>query len=332
MSAPLSSDVFPWLVADVGGTNVRFGIVVEPGATPSAIRRYVCAEYPSLQDAALAYLEESGVPASARPKMAAFALATAIDGDIVKMTNSPWVISRSAAQTALAVAQLQLLNDFEALALALPRLGPADYKLIGEFAPRAGLTMAVIGPGTGLGVAGCVPGGGRWHALATEGGHVTACAADEFESEVLRAARAEHVHVSAERLLSGIGLPTLHRAVASARGRLVETLTPEEISNRALQTRDADCVATLETFCAMLGTFAGNVALTQGARGGVFIAGGIPGKLGHVFLRSRFRERFEAKGRFRDYLAAVATPLITASDVALLGAAQAIESVLPEDQ
>jgi glucokinase len=188
--------------------------------------------------------------------------------------------------------------------------------------------MAVIGPGTGLGVAGCIPAGDRWIALPAEGGHATAAPADDFESEVLCYARREHGHVSAERLLSGIGLPLLHRAVAAANGRPVEDLTPEEITRRALDEGDADCHATLATFCAMLGGFAGNVALTLGTRGGVFIAGGIAQRLGDVFVASRFRERFEAKGRFREYLAAIATALITAPHAALLGAAQGIENQL----
>jgi glucokinase len=217
-----------------------------------------------------------------------------------------------------------LLNDFEALALALPSLSDADVEWIGTPRPDRTLPMAVIGPGTGLGVSSCVPVGAGWVAIAAEGGHVTAPAADDFEADVLRAMRREHAHVSAERALSGIGLPTLHRAVSSVRGAAVETLAAEEITRRAIDEGNADCRATLDTFCAMLGTFAGNVALTVGARGGVYIAGGIAQKLGADLLGARFRARFEAKGRFSDYLARIATGLITARHAALAGAAQAL--------
>jgi glucokinase len=186
--------------------------------------------------------------------------------------------------------------------------------------------MAVIGPGTGLGVGTCVPTpGGGWIALAAEGGHVTASAADDFEAEVLRLVRSEFGHVSAERVLSGIGLPNLYRAIVRMRGGHLEDLAPAAITERALAAEDPHCVATLDTFCAMLGSFAGNVALTVGARGGVFISGGIVPRLGDWFVRSRFRERFEAKGRFSPYLAAIATALVTARYPAMTGAAQAIE-------
>ena len=268
----------------------------------------------------------AGAPAL-RPRRAALALATAIHGDTVKLTNSPWTVSRAGFAAALGLDELRLLNDFEALALALPLLGDeaaGDVRWIG--APRADrrLPMAVIGPGTGLGVAGCVPAGGGWIALAAEGGHVTAAPADDFESEVLRVLRIEFRHVSAERVLSGIGLPLLHRAVSRVRGGPDETLTAEEITRRAREQREPHALATLDTFCAMLGGFAGNVALTLGARGGVFVAGGIAQKLGEDFLRSRFRERFEAKGRFDAYLARIATALVTAPHLALRGAAQAL--------
>jgi len=219
-----------------------------------------------------------------------------------------------------------LINDFEALALALPKLSPQDSKPIGRGVPNLQLPMAVIGPGTGLGVATCVPTpDGGWIAVAAEGGHVSASATDDFEADVLRLVRAEFGHVSAERVLSGIGLPNLYRAIVRLRGGQVEALAPEEITELALVGKDAHCVATLDTFCAMLGSFAGNVALTVGARGGVFISGGIVPRLGDFFLRSRFRERFEAKGRFSPYLSAIATALVTARYPAMTGAAQAIE-------
>jgi glucokinase len=326
----IAREHFPWLVADIGGTNARFGLVNAPGAAVHDIVALRCAEFATPEDAAISYLERIAADTGSRlqPRLAAFAIATPVNSDTIKMTNSAWVISRRQVESALGLQRLRLLNDFEALALSAPHLTAADMTVFGEGKPDPTQAMAVIGPGTGLGVAACVPFGTAWRALAGEGGHATACAADDFESDVLSVARKKFDHVSAERLLSGIGLPLLHSAVAQVRGDPVEELAAEEITRRALAENDPGCMATLDTFCAMLGTFAGNVALTIGARGGVFVAGGIAQRLGDFFLRSRFRERFEAKGRFRGYLAPIATALITAPYAALNGAAHCIESAL----
>jgi glucokinase len=193
----------------------------------------------------------------------------------------------------------------------------------------AGGTLAVVGPGTGLGVAAVVPVAGQWVAVPGEGGHATLAAADDHESAVLAAARREFAHVSAERLLSGIGLPVLHRAAAAVDGAVVDDLTAELIVERGLGGIDTACGRTLDLFCALLGSFAGNVALTTGARGGVFIGGGIVPRLGQRFFDSRFRERFEAKGRFQPYLQAIPTWLITDTLVALTGAKAALELMSP---
>lgn len=331
MTAP-TRDLYPWLVADIGGTNARFGLVHGPDEGVEDIIALRCAEFASPELAAQSYLDQVSASHGQRvqPQLAAFALATPVNSDTIKMTNSEWVISRDIAERALGMKRLHLLNDFEALALSLPHLTRDDITLFGGGAPIPGQPMAVIGPGTGLGVAASIPCGRSWRALAGEGGHVTVSAADELESDVLRILRRRFDHVSAERLLSGIGLPNLYGAVAQVRGEAVTGLKAEEITRRALQDNDPTCAATLDVFCAMLGTFAGNVALTLGARGGVHIAGGIAQKLGGFFLRSRFRERFEAKGRFRDYLTPIATALITAPYAALSGAAHGIENELLE--
>jgi glucokinase len=319
---------FPWLVADIGGTNARFGLVSAPGAAVEQVISVHCADYATLEAAACAYLAEVGhrsgeVP---KPRVAAFALATAVSGDIVRMTNSPWTVSAAAARTALGAERVILLNDFEALALALPRLAPMDVRVIGGGLINHRLPMAVIGPGTGLGVAACVPtSDGGWAALPGEGGHATLAATDDFEADLLRIVRREHAHVSAERLLSGLGLPLLYRAVATVRGRPFDaSLAAPDITRLGLQKADASCAETIDTFCAMLGSFAGNVALTVGARGGLLIAGGVAHSLSGFLPLSRFRERFEAKGRFRGYLAPIATGLVVAPHAALAGAAQGI--------
>ncbi len=325
------SAAYPWLVADIGGTNARFGIVAGPDAPVEDVRVLPVAGHAGPASAAQAYLQ--GRPAGAeRPRSAAFALATALEGDRIELTNAAWSFSRRETQAELGLDTLLWLNDFEAQALSLPRLGAAQLRAWGELpaAPGAapsGTVMAVIGPGTGLGVGGVVRAGSRWVALPGEGGHVTLPAGDDFESEVLRQARREFPHVSAERLLSGIGLPVLCRSVAAALGsdEAVATLTTEQIVARGLSRESVVCDRSLDLFCALLGSFAGNVALTLGSRGGVFIGGGIVPRLGERFFQSEFRRRFEAKGRFQPFLAGIPTALITDTLAALSGAALALQ-------
>lgn len=331
MKASPAPDLYPWLVADIGGTHARFGLVRGPGARVDHVQAMRCADFAGPEAAVDAYLDRVAAAAGERlrPRAAGYAVATAVHGDTVKMTNSPWTISRQAAAQRLGTDRVLLFNDFEALALALPRLTPPDLRPLGGSLPDNRLPMAVIGPGTGLGVASCVPTPDcRWIALPGEGGHATAAAADDFEAEVLRRVRAEVGHASAERVLSGIGLPALHRAVSAVRGAAAGALSPEQITACALDRSDPHCVATIDTFCALLGGFAGNVALTVGARGGVFVAGGIALLLGDTLVQSRFRERFEAKGRFRAYLAPIATQLVVAPHAALAGVAQGLSNAL----
>jgi glucokinase len=186
--------------------------------------------------------------------------------------------------------------------------------------------MGVIGPGTGLGVGGTVPVRGRsgtWQSWCGEGGHVTLAAATEYQHQVLLAARAVYPHVSAERLVSGMGLPTLRDAVAEVEGLAIgRAMAAEEICTLGAARADRLCERTMEAFCSFLGCIAGNLALTLGARGGVFIAGGIVPRLGDFFAQSAFREQFEAKGRYEEYLRSIATALITAPNPALQGLAQ----------
>jgi len=322
----MSDHDFPWLVADIGGTNARFGLVRSAGSAVSDVVSMSCASHASPEAAALHYLDALGGSAGAalQPRRVALAVASAISGDIVKLTNSDWVISRTVVAAALGASHVVLVNDFEALALALPGLADHHVAWIGDARPTPGLPMAVVGPGTGLGVALCVPTPGGHTAVATEGGHVTVAPANDLETALLQRARQKHDHVSAERLLSGIGLPLLYSSLCEVRGVKADSLGAADITRLALEHQQPQCLETLDVFCAMLGSFAGNVALTTGARGGVFIAGGIAGHLGDYFLESRFRERFEDKGRFRDYLSAIATGVITAPHAALDGAAQAL--------
>ena len=335
MSAtPVSS--YPWLVADIGGTNARFGWVAALGAAVAHVQVLSVHEHASPAAAGRAYLaalQTQMGTAYQPPRRAAFALATAVAGDQIELTNAHWSFSLAATQAALGLDVLLALNDFEALALSLPRLQDRQLRAWpGVMSPEAAsgtagaaTTLAVIGPGTGLGVAGVVRSTRGWLALPSEGGHATLSAANDFESDLLAHVRRDYAHVSAERLLSGIGLPTLHGAVLAVNGAATAALSTASIVEQGLSGADPWCGQTLDAFCALLGGFAGNVALTLGARGGVFIGGGIVPRLGDRFFASQFRERFEAKGRFQPYLCGIPTPLITDTLAALSGAAQAIE-------
>lgn len=320
----------PWLVADIGGTNARFGWLAEGAAQVEHVHKLRGVDHPGVAAAASAYLkqiqQELGDGYSA-PRAAAFAVATAVEGDRIAFTNSAWSFSHKEIQHRLGLPTLLMLNDFAALALSLPGLKTQQLQPFGGGKAVPGGALAVVGPGTGLGVAGLVRHGDCWVAVPGEGGHATLAAADDFDAAVLAAARLAHDHVSAERLLSGIGLPTLQAAVAAVLGQSVAVLTAPEIVACGLDANAVDpvCSRTLDTFCALLGGFAGDAALTFGARGGLYIGGGIVPRLGERFFRSRFRERFEAKGRFRDYLQAIPTAVITDTLAALDGAARALQ-------
>jgi glucokinase len=317
----------PWLVADIGGTNARLACVGREGGPIEHVQTLAVAAHATPGDAIRAYLtglarmHGGSWPA---PRRAAIAVATAVGQDDIAFTNSHWRFSCTGLQAELGLDSLQVLNDFEALALSLPRLAPSQLRAMGQL-PSARGTLAVIGPGTGLGVGGVVQTRHGWIALPGEGGHMTLAPADDFESDLLRQVRGEFPHVSAERLLSGIGLPTLHQGVAAVLGVPAPPLSTQAIVDAGLKGEDAVCSRTVDQFCALLGGFAGNVALTLGARGGVYIGGGIVPRLGERFFQSQFRARFEAKGRFQDYLAAIPTALITDTLAALTGAALAIE-------
>lgn len=328
--AAAPSAPYPWLLADVGGSHARFAWLAGPDQAPQHVRTLAVHEYPGLLEAVRAYLAGLSLGGLAQgverqPRSAALALAVPVTGDAVRFTNNPWSFSQRELQRALGLQRLQVLNDFEALALSLPRLRANQWQTLSAGSPDWSLPLAVVGPGTGLGIAGLVPCGSGWRAVAGEGGHATLAPHDDYESELLRIARQTHAHVSAERLLSGAGLPLLYRCVAVLEDeRAVAEVDGRWVIEQALAGEDPLARRCIEVFCAMLGGFAGSAALTFGARGGVFIGGGIAPRLGTLFTSSAFRERFEAKGRYRDYLAAIPTALVTDTLVALDGAAQAL--------
>lgn len=313
------------LVADVGGTNARLALVLDDEAIPSNERVLRCADFPGLVEAIEHYLGEvvalTGRP---RPSEAAIAIANPITGDRVKMTNHVWEFSIEETRRALGLERLLFLNDFTALAMSIPHITSGGLYKIGGDDPVAGSPLALLGAGTGLGVSGLIPSPTGWVPLQGEGGHATFSPANAREADILRIVWREHRHVSEERLISGMGLGNLYRAIAELEGHTPAHLTPADITDAALNRGDALCRDVLDTFCAMLGTAAANLALTLGARGGVYVGGGIVPRLGDYFAVSPFRRRFEDKGRFSDYLAVIPVYVIMAKTPALLGAAQAL--------
>jgi glucokinase len=305
------------LVADIGGTNARFAIVGKTGA-PTRLGVLACGDFRNLGDAVEAYL--GSITLAERPACAAIAVASPVTGDRITLTNrKSWSFSTEALQRRLGLQDLTVVNDFIAIALAVPALKPVDLHKIGPGKAMAGAPIAVLGPGTGLGVSLLVPDGRRWLPVATEGGHVTLPATDEQDEALITLLRSRFGHVSAERVLSGPGLVNLYDAVCAAAGKPAAPLTPAQITDRGLSGKDRLARATLDRFCALLGTVAGDLALTTGALGGLYIAGGIVPRFARHLARSPFRARFEAKGRFKSYLRRIPVHVVTADQPALKG-------------
>lgn len=316
------------LLGDIGGTNARFALQTA-GARPKALKKIKTADFPDLASAAKAYL--AATSAARPPRLAAFAVACPVTGDGIRLTNSPWSFSATDARRRLGLDSLQIINDFEAIAWSVPGLGAGDVRKIGGGRARRGAAIAVIGPGTGLGVSALVPSARGWRALPTEGGHVTLAPVNAREGQVLDILRRKFSHVSAERALSGQGLVELYEAISlldgtgSATAR-DQSMTPAKVTRQALGRRDPAAAGALRMFSEMLGTVAGNLALTLGARGGVYIAGGIVPRLGKGFAAAAFRRRFEDKGRFSAYLGPIPTYLITHKTPAFAGLASFLDA------
>ncbi|CAB4050333.1 bifunctional transcriptional regulator/glucokinase [Paraburkholderia phenoliruptrix] len=305
----------PRLLADIGGTNARFALETGPGEIGS-VQVYPCAEFPGVADVIKKYLKDTKI---GRVNHAAIAIANPVDGDQVSMTNHDWTFSIEATRRALGFDTLLVVNDFTALAMALPGLTDAQRVQVGGGTRRPNSVIGLLGPGTGMGVSGLIPADDRWIALGSEGGHATFAPADEREDIVLHYARKKWSHVSFERVAAGPGLEVIYRALAGRdKKRVAANVDTREIVRRAL---DGEPLAaeSVDVFCGILGTFAGNIAVTLGALGGIYIGGGVVPRLGEFFARSSFRKRFEAKGRFEAYLQNVPTYVITAEYPAFLG-------------
>jgi len=302
------------LIADIGATHTRSALLDARGRIACA-QTFDNADFAG-PDAVLGQFVTSA--GGARLERGALAIAGPVAGDEVAMLNIDWRLNRDELMRALGLSELHLLNDFEALAHGLPALRARDSRRIGGGRALSRATLAVLGPGSGLGVAAAVPHGDGWTAVAGEGGHVSVAALDETEAAIVAEHGDANGHCSAERLLSGPGLVRIHATLARLEGSSGETPTAAEITARAAR-GDALASETYAVFFSLLGTVAGNLALTVGARGGVFIAGGIVPRVVDALERSDFRERFVAKGRYRAYLDAIETRVITVAEPAFIG-------------
>jgi glucokinase len=306
------------LIGDIGATNARFSLV-QPGGGASPPRVYALNDYPSLPDAIEAYLREER-PAQ-KPVQAVLAVASPVTENQVTLTNHPWTFSVKALREQLGLRRLQVVNDFAANAVAVPHLGAQDVLQVGGGVAIKNAPIGVIGPGTGLGVSAFVPSADGGAMIAGEGGHVTMAPTTAQESALLDLMRSRFDHVSAERILSGPGLVNLYNALCELAGTPAASYSADQITNPGIWNADPHTHEATAMFCAMLGTVAGNLALTLGARGGIYISGGIVPRMSAFFAQSEFRARFEAKGRLSDYVATIPTYLITRQLPVLLGAA-----------
>jgi glucokinase len=319
------TDTFPRLLGDVGGTNARFGWQASPHTGIEHVLVLPCAAHETLETAIRKYLELKNLPT---PRACALGIANPITGDVIRMTNHHWSFSISDMQRSLGLAQLNVINDFTALALALPSIPLENLVQVGGTAAQAFAPKALIGAGTGLGVSGLLPtdANDHWVAIAGEGGHVTLAAQNDTEYRVIELIRQRYGHVSAERVLSGQGLVDLYLALRQLKkGAPVDVAGAAEITAWALHDKDPLALECIEMFAGFLGSVAGDLALTLGARGGVYLGGGIVPRWLGWFETSHFRERFEAKGRFSAYLKDIPVWVINASESpALLGAARSL--------
>jgi glucokinase len=316
----------PRLLADIGATFARFCIEAVPGQFEH-VAVLTCADHAGFTQIVQAYLDTLPGPL---PRHGAVAIANPIEGDSVRMTNRDWAFSIRDAQSRLNLHTLLVVNNFTALAMALPRVPAGARRQVGPGTPQPNGVIGLLGPGTGLGVSGLIPHGDRWVTLATEGGHVNFAPSDARELRVLQFAWKTMPRVSAERLLSGPGMELIHQALTDGQPGAKPGPSAAQIVAGALQDGDAACLETVACFCGMLGSMASDLALTLGASGGIYVGGGIVPRLGELFDRSNFRERFEAKGRLSGFVARIPTYVLTAENLAFLGVSTLLNDHMPE--
>ena len=309
------------LVADIGGTNARFALEDPTLEALQCLRTYSVADHTEFSSVLDTYLREvAGEGREGLPAAACLGVASAVHRDVIQFTNSPWSLDRRRLSQRLG-SEVVLVNDFAAVGYGVLGLGEGDWVGLGGASPVAGEPLAVLGAGTGLGVCSLVAVDGRYHVIEGEGGHADFAPVDAQEIAVMQKLMARYGRVSTERLLSGAGIVNIYTALSELAGREPRHTSAADITDAALLGVESLAVRTLEMFCRILGSTAGNLALILGARGGVYIAGGIAPRFQDFLARSEFRARFEAKGRFSSYLRDIPVRLVTRDNLGLEGAA-----------
>ena len=309
---------FPVLIGDIGGTNARFAILVDSYAEPK--------QFPTIQTADFATIDEAVQTAildrtSVQPRTAVLAVAGPIDGDEIALTNCDWVVRPLQMQAALGLSDIIVLNDFEAQALAVVALGEEHLEQIGSGATERTGGRVVLGPGTGLGVAGLVHAVHTWIPVPGEGGHVDMGPRTARDLAVWPNLETIAGRVSGEQLLCGRGLVNVYRAVARTDGKPAPLTTPAEVTHAALEGADAVAAEALDMFVTCLGRLAGDLALVFMARGGVYLTGGIAQKIVPALKNGRFRAAFEDKAPHSAMMAEMPVYVITHPFAALAGLA-----------
>lgn len=326
------------LIADIGGTNIRIaqakadtsdsGNFDTNSINISDIETYQCKEFSSLAEVLAHYIEVKIL--SNYVINACFAIACPVDKDLISMTNLPWQFSQKELKQALKLNTLSFINDYTAIAMAIPLLSDEQKVKVGGGECVAGKPISVCGPGTGLGVANLVPlivsGKSQWHCVSGEGGHIDFAPVNEVEQQVMNFIQGIKKRVSYEQLLSGYGLEQIYQALLFINqdkeiSSLKDKLSAKDISTKALAGICRICEQALTLFCNVLGSFAGNLALIMNSQGGVYIAGGIVPRFIDYLKASDFRARFEAKGRLAYITEQAPTYVITEQQPGLLGAA-----------
>lgn len=313
------------LVADIGGTNARFGLVdiastQLPDPDYSARRQHTlrCANYPDVATMIRDYAE---ISQTSLPPYACLAIAGPIHKGRVRMTNLDWEFATAELESELGMQALDVINDFAALAYAMPHLSSNELRQLRSADPDPEAPMLALGPGTGFGMAALVPCKERWKIVPTEGGHSGFAPGTPEEVAILQYMMQNQTHVSIENLISGNGLRAIYAALAHIAGEPAQDYTPADISQQGQAATDPLCRQALDTFCAMLGSVAGDKALSLGAQGGVFLGGGITAKLADYIPNTQLAERFTRKGPMSGYLERIPLNMIIKDTAALVGTA-----------
>ncbi|WP_252109404.1 MULTISPECIES: glucokinase [unclassified Halomonas] len=315
----------PALIGDIGGTNARFALVIPGDTAPYDMLNLPCADYAGPIDAIRDYLERVGAIDEMAPTEACLAFACPVHAERVKMTNNHWAFDKRDVQEALGLSLFKVINDFTAQALGVPHVDETHLFEVQAGHAQPHSARLIIGPGTGLGVAGVFPGRHAWIPLPTEGGHVSFAPMDEQELALLRFFQKRYGRVSVERVLCGQGLFELYLAYCELDGAAPRFETPAEISQGA---DDGDTLArtALLRFLKILGNVCGDATLTMGARGGVYLCGGILPRLLDWLPHSELKSAFNDKGRMQAYNADIPIQVVTHPWTGLLGAAEALHN------